>query len=141
MDFLKDMQNKLQELEEFAREAQEMQQQGRDPSQALFTLKKKKSGGRRQQQQQAYQKQQPKRQQRKQQQTRQQRPPQQQARSSRRPVDSPECPVEEWREEHPQRVAQAAESSSLLDNLAQHLGDAFLLQEVLGPPMCMRDED
>lgn len=60
--------------------------------------------------------------------------------SSRRPVESQECPVEEWAGRQSASAPVAGRRFSLLENLGDHLDEAFMIQEILGPPMCMRDD-
>lgn len=61
-------------------------------------------------------------------------------RSSREPVNSTECPVEEWSAHQQSGAPVSVQRYSVIDNLGSHLHEAILIQEILGPPMCMRDE-
>ena len=141
MDFLNDIKKKLEEIEEFSQQQQQQQQASQQQAaRGLFQPRGESSrgaqppgkrGGRQPQQQR-----QPA------QVGRQQAPARQtpQAKRSRRPVDSESCPVEEWRGQESQ-TGLAAGEESIFDNLGGRLDEAFLLQEVLGPPRCVRGWD
>ena len=128
MDFLKDMKAKLEELE---REAQRAMQEQQQRQQAVNQAKQ--------------QKQRPKQQQR------QPRPEQDsyprgggkqdpQHRRSRRPVGADSCPVEEEMH-YAERSHDSSSGTWILDDLEGRLDEAFLLQEVLGQPRCVRGWD
>lgn len=156
MDFLRDIKAKLEEFEQMAREMEE-QQTGVAPKVRGFQPKQQpgRSGAARNQQggsnkgnQGRGGRQQPKGQQQQrgqQQRGQQQRAPQQKgqpnARSVRQPVDAAECPVEEWMETHPTAGRKMPHGSFILNNLQEYVGEAFLMQEILGPPLCMREFD
>lgn len=123
MDFLKDMKAKL---EEFEREAQRAMQEQQQRQQALF---------------------QPKIEQNREQPQRPEKKPDSyprgggaqdpQKRRSRKPVGSERCPVEE--RERDSEWSEAPPSGTwILDDLEGRLDEAFLLQEVLGSPRCVR---
>ena len=126
MDFLKNMKAKL---EEFEREAQRAMQEQQERQQALFQAKAeqgKPQSQRPAKKQESYPrgggKQDPNK------------------RRSRQPVDSDSCPVEEGRRDSEFSEAPSADSW-ILDDLEGRLDEAFLLQEVLGSPRCVRGWD
>lgn len=137
MDFLKDMKAKLEELEKEAQRQQEQYQRDMAQQKNLFQPKGKKGkqprrdefsqGGGRQQQKDDYARGGGRQQ-------------AGQQKRSRRPVDSDSCPVEESRG-HLDTAGGGQSGGSLLDDLSTNLGEAFLLQEILGPPRCMRAWD
>ena len=114
MDFLKNMRDKLEELEEFSREAEQMMQNA--PEHGLFSPRGKK----------------------KKRAEREPAPPQEVPRS-RRPVDSDVCPVEEKMGRRSSQGEGPKQRLSILDSLGDRLDEAFILQEVLGPPRCERE--
>jgi len=113
MDFLKNMREKLAELEEFSREAEQTMQNA--PEHGLFSPQRKKNRPEPQPAQ----------------------PPE--VPRSRRPVDSEVCPVEEKMGRRSSRGEGPKQRLSILDNLGDRLDEAFILQEVLGPPRCERE--
>lgn len=128
MDFLRDVKAKLEELEEFSKQAQGMMQESGQkelfqPKQGLGSRMKAAL-----EQASGHQQFEPRAQER-----------QEQTRSSRRPVDSQECPVEDWAKERTNTESSGPSGGSIFDNLSGRLDEAFLLQEVLGPPRCMRE--
>ena len=129
MDFFRDVKAKLKELEELSQMTEEQQQQ---------QLKELFGGGRKGKA--GSQASRPMVKQRRPQQPQQQRPnPQkQQKKRVRQPVDSPSCPVEEITSRH-QPTTAGDTDLSIFDNLGERLDEAFLLQEVLGPPRCVRE--
>ena len=154
MDFLRDIKAKLEEFEQMAKEM-EAQQTGVAPKVRGFQPKQQPGragaprtqkggsqkgnqgkGGRQQQQQRGQQQQRAQQQQRGQQQR-----GQANNQSVRRPVDAAECPVEEWVETHPSARGKVPHGSFILNNLQAYVGEAFLMQEILGPPLCMREFD
>lgn len=61
-------------------------------------------------------------------------------RSSRQPVGADVCPVVEAVGEDGSRKKQSESRAAwIFDNLHERLGEGFLLQEVLGPPRCLRE--
>jgi hypothetical protein len=117
VDFLKNMKAKLEELEREAQLAMQQQQQGQGLSQHKKNAPPEedsypRGGGRQGKGQQ---------------------------RRSRRPIDSEECPVDEV--EVRSGVGVLASGGSIFDNLQGRLDEAFLLQEVLGQPRCVRGWD
>lgn len=62
-------------------------------------------------------------------------------RSSRRPVDSEVCPVEEVVGQSSENVPVTNSGFSILDDLQGRLEEAFLLQEILGAPRCVKGWD
>ena len=127
MDFLKDMKAKLEELE---REAQRAMQEQQQRQQAVNQAKKQKQRPKQQPQPRPEQdsyprgggKQDP------------------QHRRSRKPVGSDSCPVEEEMH-HAERSHDSSSGTWILDGLEGRLDEAFLLQEVLGQPRCVRGWD
>lgn len=67
-------------------------------------------------------------------------PRQGQSHSNRQPVNSPECPVEEWKGGQVASSQPKREEFSLVEHLPDYLDEAFLIRELLGPPMCMRND-
>jgi hypothetical protein len=128
VDFLKDMKAKL---EEFEREAQRAMQEQQERQQAL--LQAKAEQGKQQSQRPSKQKESFPRGGGRQ-------DPNPKKRRSRKPVDSDSCPVEEGRRDSVSSVAPSADFW-ILDDLEGRLDEAFLLQEVLGPPRCVRGWD
>lgn len=59
-------------------------------------------------------------------------------RRSRQPVGSDTCPVGEVSS---METGSERTGSGLFDNLADHLDDAYILQEILGQPRCLREWD
>lgn len=115
MDFFKDIQNKLAELEKQAQamhqqELQAQQQRIQQAEQAAEQQARQAQRGRRQHQ-----------------------PPQSGAAT---PISPEECGQPQ---RSPARGQATTPSGSILDNLSEQLGDAFLVQEILGKPMCMRE--
>lgn len=119
MDFLRDVKNKLQELEELSKMTEEQQQM---QIRELFTGKKKKGQAA------------PKRP--------QQLPPQkrEKVKRVRQPVDSSGCPVGEVSDGNTGGSSGPA-VPSIFANLGERLDEAFLLQEILGEPRCVRGWD
>lgn len=124
MDFFRDVKAKLKELEELSQMTEEQQQQ---------QLKELFGGGRKGKAQ--GQASRPMVKQRRPQQPRKQ---QQQQKGVREPVDSISCPVEEVTSRQ-QSTTAGGTDLSIFDNLGERLDEAFLLQEVLGPPRCVRE--
>ena len=124
MDFLKDMKAKLEELEKEAqRQMQEHQQQTQGP---LFQPKSKGKRNKAQPQD-SY--------------PRGGGPQQAGQRRSHRPIDPDEC-TDTRRAPQPERVqGQREVGGSIFDNLGGRLEEAFLLQEILGEPRCVRGWD
>lgn len=56
------------------------------------------------------------------------------------PVNSEHLAVEES-SQMSGSSGSSAKDYSIFDNLGEHLEDAYLLQEILGPPLCMREWD
>jgi len=154
MDFLKEIKAKMEELEEFSREAQAQAAAQQNPSgqKALFQPKgtrptPKRTAGSQPQQWPQQDDQQWSHQQPQQQPRKAGLKPQEQfgspggsARRSRQPVDSDECGVEQWQESRtPARPA--AQSHSIFDTLGERLDEAFVLQEILGKPRCLSGWD
>ena len=130
MDFFKDVKAKLKELEELSQMTEEHQQQ---QLKELFGGGRKGKAGSQASRPMVNQRrpQQPKQRQRP-------NPQKQQKKRVRQPVDSPSCPVEEITSRH-QPTTAGDTDLSIFDNLGERLDEAFLLQEVLGPPRCVRE--
>ena len=58
-----------------------------------------------------------------------------------KPVEADSCPVDEVRSESSNQNSGSTLSGSLFENLGEHLDQAFVLQEILGQPRCMREWD
>jgi hypothetical protein len=139
MDFLRDVKAKLEELEEFSREAQAAtQNQGQS---ALFRPKTQTRA----------QRQSPTSQPSRQTATRRQQtvgrkpteqfgPPAGTAKRSRLPVDSAKCGVDEWSSEHVEKQPEQP-SGWLFDSLYERLDEAYILQEIMGKPRCLQEWD
>ena len=128
MDFLKDMKAKL---EEFEREAQRAMQEQQERQQALFQAKADQS------------RKQPPSQPKKQESYPRgggRQDPNPKNRRSRQPVGSDRCPVEE-RGHGMEESEDSPAGAWILDDLEGRLDEAFLLQEVLGSPRCVRGWD
>ena len=136
MDFLKDMQAKLNELEEFAKEAQaqhqqQQQKQQRDPT-PLFTPKQKRA------ERKAFVKKEKQRKKTK------DKTGQQQARRKQSQQSFAPQPMDhggQLNRQQGQAGARPPQRRRLVESLIDNLDDAFLIQEILGPPLCLRDDD
>ena len=60
---------------------------------------------------------------------------------SRQAVSGTSCPVDDKVAQQVPKPKPQGKEFSIFDNLAGHLDDALLLQEVLGAPRCMRGWD
>ncbi|MFA5504180.1 MAG: hypothetical protein WC314_11890 [Vulcanimicrobiota bacterium] len=117
MDFLNNLKAKLEELEREAQRA--MQEQQLQQTQARNRLFQPKPDD--------FEPERPRK-------HRQDPPP----RSSRRPVDSEVCPVEEVMGQSSESGPVSHSGVSILDDLQGRLEEAFLLQEILGAPRCVK---